>query len=43
MPTDRDESRLRQGAQGTLFVIGLGLTICLVGLLVATLLVWVLA
>jgi hypothetical protein len=41
MATGRDESRLRQGAQGTLFVIGLGLTTCLLGLLVAALFVWV--
>jgi hypothetical protein len=36
---ERRESRLRQGAQGTLFMIGLGLAICLAGLLVAALMV----
>jgi hypothetical protein len=38
---ERRESRLRQGTQGTLFMIGLGLAICLVGLLVTALMVWV--
>jgi hypothetical protein len=42
MAEARDESRARQGAQGTLFVIGLGLTICLLGFLVAAVSVWLL-
>jgi hypothetical protein len=42
MADARDESRARQGAQGTLFVIGLGLVICLLGLAVAAFSVWVL-
>jgi hypothetical protein len=42
MVVERGESRLRQGVQGTLFVIGLGLAVCAVGLAVAALSVWVL-
>ena len=42
MVSEREESRLRQGAQGTLFVIGLGLAVCAAGLAVAALFVWVL-
>ena len=42
MPSRGEESRLRQGAKGTAFVVALGLTVCALGLLLAAALTWVL-
>jgi hypothetical protein len=41
MTDERRESRLRQGAQGTLTMIALGLSICLAGLVMTAVMVLV--